>query len=320
MKITWNHDSSEGEVSLSECRLKVEAASPPSRLLVLGQRRPRLVLEVRLLFRMDQKAPGYVASLGKSSFDGPVGLSILDLKADAVGKLIGKQAAMKMRMERICGCTVEFMGKDTDSKQAFIVGTSEERARAQALIQLLETAVDFRVKATELPLALKELSSSLVVPGSASNAISAKLELQKLQDSTDTLIVALAKPSKLEVRERKELVTQQVVECKLRGQWVEATILEITTFNAESDEEDDTDGRTMKAGRESESMFSAKSFSFFFFPLSEAFCSPRGPLQRWQRGFSPGVQRAGALGWRGRCRARAPGAAGGPARLAGHRQ
>ena len=299
VKITWNHDSSEGEVTLAECRLKVEPPPPPaSKLLVLGQLRPRLVLELRVLNRIESKAPGHVATLGKSSFDGPVGLTILDLKAEALGKLIGKQAATKLRIERMCACTLEFMGNaTTDNKQAFIVGTAEERGRAQALIQLLQTAVDFRVKATELPAALKDMSSTLVVPGSASSAISAKLELMKLQDSTDTMIVALAKPTKLEFRERKEFVTQQVVECKVRGQWVEATILEITTFNAESDEEDDTDGRTVKAGRESKPPIVFKvSVS-----LSEPFCAPSGPLQRWPRGLSTGFQWAGALGWSGSC-------------------
>ena len=66
--------------------------------------------------------------------------------------------------------------QDTETKQAFIVGTPDQRSRhmvtrrrmsrqrvphalpcrTQAVLELLQSAVDFRVKATELPLALKD--------------------------------------------------------------------------------------------------------------------------------------------------------------------
>ena len=163
-----------------------------------------------------------------------------------MGKFIGKQGAIKQRIERMCGCTLEYMGKDADLKQAFFVGTAEERQKTQALLELLQSSVDFRVKATEMPAALKDICNMLVVPGHAAAAVTAKLELPGLQDSTDTMIFALAKPTAPVTVQKKEFATNQVVECKFKGDWLEAKILEISNFGADSDEEDETDGRTFK--------------------------------------------------------------------------
>ena len=160
--------------------------------------------------------------------------------------MIGKGGATKMKIERMCGSTLEFMGKDTDLKQAFIVGSPDERSKTQALLELLQGSVDFRVKATEMPVALKEISSILVVPGHAASAVSAKLELQSLQDSTDTIIFALAKVVAPVTVAKKDFAKDQVVECKFKGEWLEATILEISSWSADSDDEDETDGRTLK--------------------------------------------------------------------------
>lgn len=210
-----------------------------------------------------------------------------------LGKFIGKQGATKLRIERICGSTLEYMGKETDTKHAFFVGTTEERQKTQALMELLQSAVDFRVKATEMPLAIKDISSVLLVPGHASAAVTGTLELAPLQDSTDTMIFALAKPNTIVPVQKKDFATDQVVECKFkgkegvgfstfhfivnmfqpcfnklfqqavsvlfgsiwdlmihfptsRGEWLGAKILEISSWTADSDDEDETDGRTLK--------------------------------------------------------------------------
>ena len=238
------------QVGQDELRGKVEPPPPPpNKLLVLGQKRPRLVCEIRVLNKIESKAPGHVASLQKASIEGPIGLTVMDLKPGGdgtLGRLIGKQGTTKAKIERICGSCIEYMGKDTDTKQAFIVGTPDERAKTQALLELLQASLGFRVKATELPPALKDLANVLIVPGHASSAVSARLELQALEDSTDTMILALAKPPAAQAPQKKDFSKGQVIECKFKGEWLEATILEISSWTADSDEEDETDGRTMK--------------------------------------------------------------------------
>lgn len=109
------------------------------------------------------------------------------------------------------------MGKETDTKHAFFVGTTEERQKTQALMELLQSAVDFRVKATEMPQAIKDISSVLLVPGHASAAVTGTLELAPLQDSTDTMVFALAKPNTIVPVQKKDFATDQVVECKFKG-------------------------------------------------------------------------------------------------------
>lgn len=251
VKIKWGFDSSEAEVTGEELRAKVEPPPPPpSKLLVLGQRRPRMALEVKVLNRIEGKLPGHVASLGKTTVEaGSVGLTVMELKPGGdgtLGKFIGKQGATKLRLERICGSTLEYMGKETDTKHAFFVGTTEERQKTQALMELLQSALDFRVKATEMPLAIKDISSVLLVPGHASAAVTGTLELAPLQDSTDTMIFALAKPNTIVPVQKKDFATDQVVECKFKGEWLGAKILEISSWTADSDDEDETDGRTLK--------------------------------------------------------------------------
>lgn len=60
---------------------------PPSKLLVLGQRRPRMALEVKVLNRIEGKLPGHVASLGKTTVEaGSVGLTVMELKPGGDGK------------------------------------------------------------------------------------------------------------------------------------------------------------------------------------------------------------------------------------------
>ena len=59
---------------------QVEPPPPPSKLLILGARKFRLTVEVRVLNRIDGKLPGHVASLQKSSIEGNNGLTVMELK------------------------------------------------------------------------------------------------------------------------------------------------------------------------------------------------------------------------------------------------
>ncbi|CAE7317011.1 unnamed protein product [Symbiodinium natans] len=68
-----------------------------------------------------------------------------------------------------------------------------------------------------------------------------------MTDSTESFIFTLAKPSQpAVVQAKRDIVKDQVVECKFKGEWLEATVLEVSTWSADSDDEDETDGRTVK--------------------------------------------------------------------------
>ncbi|CAE7425050.1 ECA4, partial [Symbiodinium pilosum] len=159
VKIKWGFDGSEAEVAPDEVKVKPEAPpEPPEKLLVIGFLRPRLEVELRTLNRIEAKAAGHCAANPKASFDGPgVGISVMELNTSdgTLGRLIGKGGSMKTKIVNVSGCSLEYMGKDTDLKLAYVLGTGEERARTCALLDLLQHSVDFRTRATELPAALQ---------------------------------------------------------------------------------------------------------------------------------------------------------------------
>eukprot|EP00931_Biecheleriopsis_adriatica_P040939 TRINITY_DN2344_c0_g1_i6.p1 TRINITY_DN2344_c0_g1~~TRINITY_DN2344_c0_g1_i6.p1 ORF type:complete len:1424 (+),score=490.71 TRINITY_DN2344_c0_g1_i6:622-4272(+) len=224
-----------------------EAAEPPHKLLILGGLRSRLEVEVRVLHRIEGKEPGHAAANPRSSDETPgIGLSVMKMKASGgMGRLIGKGGSVKKRTEKVTNSSIEYMGK-TDPIFSYIVGSGEERTRAVAVLELLQSGVDFRVKATEAPPELMDVATSLTVPGSAAGVLSGKKALQPeaIEEDTDTHIFALAK-TECGDAPKSNFEKDQVVECKSKGAWLEATVLEISNWTADSDDEDETDGRTL---------------------------------------------------------------------------
>ncbi|CAE7836833.1 unnamed protein product, partial [Symbiodinium microadriaticum] len=107
---------------------------------------------------------------------------------------------------------------------------------------LRQHSVDFRTRAQELPAALQDWSSSFTVSGNAGR----RWEHTLKSDSTETFIFTLSKPSGPASVVKRDIVKDPAQECKSKGEWLEATVLEVSTWSAESDDEDETDGRTLK--------------------------------------------------------------------------
>ncbi|CAE7940255.1 ECA4 [Symbiodinium sp. KB8] len=250
VKVKWGFDGSEAEVDPSEVKVKPEEPpEPPEKLLVIGFLRPRLEVELRTMNRIEAKAPGHCLTNPRASDEGPgVGIGIMELTPSdgSMAKLIGKGGAMKMKIASISGCSFEYMAKDSETKQAWILGTAEERARTTAILELLQHSVDFRTRAQELPAALQDWSSSFTVSGNAGRGLNASFGMQTIEDSTETFIFTLSKPSGPASVVKRDIVKDPAQECKSKGEWLEATVLEVSTWSAESDDEDETDGRTLK--------------------------------------------------------------------------
>ncbi|CAE7756704.1 unnamed protein product, partial [Symbiodinium sp. CCMP2456] len=241
VKVKWGFDGSEADVDPSEVKVKPEEPpEPPEKLLVIGFLRPRLEVELRTMNRIEAKAPGHCLANPRASDEGPgVGIGIMELTPSdgTLAKLIGKGGAMKMKIASISGCSFEYMAKDSETKQAWILGTAEERARRDCPLSLRQHSVDFRTRAQELPAALQDWSSSFTVSGNAGRGLNASFGMQTIEDSTETFIFTLSKPSGPASVVKRDIVKDSAQECKSKGEWLEATVLEVSTWSTESDDE-----------------------------------------------------------------------------------
>jgi len=244
IKVTWGFDGSEDQVVKAQSHVRVIVEEQHT-ILLWGGLRGRLEVEMNICNIVELKEPGKIAAPLKhhaGSADMLYSFVRIQVEGKARGRIIGKGGSVKQRISKLCGSTMEYIVDD-----AHMIGSAEERARTEALLQLVEMSNGCSIKA--VPDVLQAFCEQVLLPKSALSVFSGfrRDAISELEDETGTFIFNInPTPLGASTASKKTMFQEgMVVEGKCRGEWLEATVVKVTDWGGD-DEDDDTDGRILR--------------------------------------------------------------------------
>jgi hypothetical protein len=230
-KVKWTYDDDVPEEDVDLSNIKCRPPVATCKFHIYGPVRGRMELELKVLRLVEAKVPGFVSNKPRATdeTDG-LGFSVVPLhnNGELKGKVTGKGGTVRLKLSKASGAGLEYIGND-----AWLVGSGPERAKAKALLDLVQTSQMGAVE--EVPEVLEDICTSVVVPADASPMVMGKgrATMNSLEDETGVLSfwapgkkVEVPEPAKLEVAKDSKL--EGLFKHPKRGdEWYECKVLEV---------------------------------------------------------------------------------------------